>query len=89
MFALDPIYFVINFLEWIICSDINYMQFGGGSHICIGKHLALFELNKVLPQIFLRYEIKLVNTDHPLRHVTQLFYNQKGLQVTLKKRDIA
>ncbi|KAJ6017752.1 hypothetical protein N7451_001131 [Penicillium sp. IBT 35674x] len=61
-------------------------QFGGGSHACIGRHLALFELNKVLPQIFRRYEMKLVNPDKPLEHFTGLFYNQKGLHVSLKMR---
>lgn len=75
--------------EYMIRSDANYTQFGGGSHICIGKHLALFEMNKVLPQIFRRYEMQLVDPDQPLEHVTQLFYNQRGLRVTLKKRDIA
>jgi cytochrome P450 len=68
-------------------SDHDCVQFGGGSHICIGRHLALFELNKVLPQIFRRYEIKLVNPSKPLDHFTRLFYNQTGLYVTLRKRE--
>ncbi|KAJ5761286.1 hypothetical protein N7520_008442 [Penicillium odoratum] len=69
-------------------SDHDWTQFGGGSHTCIGRHLALFELNKVLPQIFYRYEMDLVDPKKPLEHVTRLFYNQTGLHVTLKMRDI-
>ncbi|KAJ6016814.1 hypothetical protein N7451_000193 [Penicillium sp. IBT 35674x] len=63
-------------------------QFGGGSHACIGRHLALFELNKVLPQIFRRYEMELVSPNRPLEHFTGLFYNQKGLYISLRMRSI-
>ncbi|KAJ5622904.1 hypothetical protein N7490_011509 [Penicillium lividum] len=62
-------------------------QFGGGSHICIGRYLALFELNKALPQIFRRYEMRLVNSEKPLECFTGMFYQQKGLRVTMKLRE--
>lgn len=62
-------------------------QFGGGSHVCIGRHLAMFELNKILPEMFRRFEMKLVNPDKPLKHLTRLFYTQEGLHITLKKRN--
>ncbi|KIW95782.1 uncharacterized protein Z519_02846 [Cladophialophora bantiana CBS 173.52] len=60
-------------------------QFGGGSHLCIGRHLALFEMNKLLPQLFRRYEMTLVS-QKPLDHITGLFYLQSGLYVYLRRR---
>jgi cytochrome P450 len=59
------------------------LQFGGGSHICIGRHLALYQMNKVLPQIFRRYDMQLVSPAK-LPHVTGFFYIQTGLNVYLK-----
>ncbi|KAK4945493.1 hypothetical protein LTR10_015389 [Elasticomyces elasticus] len=64
--------------------DRCMFQFGGGSHLCIGRHLALFEMYKVLPQVFRRYEMELVS-HRPLGHRTGLFYQQSGLYVFLKR----
>lgn len=62
-------------------------QFGGGSHVCIGRHLAILEMNKVLPQLFRRYEIELVNPDKALEHFSSFFVVQWGLKVYMKIRD--
>lgn len=56
------------------------LQFGGDSHICIGRHLAVYEMNKVLPQIFRRYDTRLFSPNK-LPHVTGFFYIQTGLNV--------
>ncbi|KAK4941939.1 hypothetical protein LTR10_018269 [Elasticomyces elasticus] len=62
-------------------------QFGGGSHVCIGRHLALLEMNKVLPQLLRRYEIQLVNPGKPLEHHSSFFVVQWGLLAYLKLRE--
>ncbi|KAK5239220.1 hypothetical protein LTR40_014725 [Exophiala xenobiotica] len=64
-------------------------QFGGGSHVCIGRHLALLEMNKVLPQLLRRYEIQLVNPNKPLDHHSSFFVVQWGLLAYLKLREKA
>jgi cytochrome P450 len=61
-------------------------QFGGGSHLCIGRHLALLEMNKLLPQLLRRYKFQLVNPEKPLDHHSSFFVVQKGLLVNIKKR---
>jgi hypothetical protein len=43
-------------------------QFGGGSHLCLGRNLALLEMNKLLPQLLRRYRFKLVHPGKPLKH---------------------
>ena len=62
-------------------------QFGGGSHLCIGRNLALLEMNKLLPQLIRRYHMELVNPGKPLKSHTTFFVVQKGLDVRLSKRE--
>lgn len=69
-------------------SNTNARQFGGGSHVCIGRHLALLEMNKVIPEILRRYEIEAVTPGKPLEHFTSFFVVQWGLKVHLKLRDV-
>ena len=65
----------------------NMFQFGGGSHVCIGRHLATLEMNKVLPQLLRRYDIELVNPGKELEHHSSFFVVQWGLKVYLRVRD--
>jgi hypothetical protein len=48
--------------------------------------LALLEMNKVLPQLFRRYDIRLVNPDKPLNHHSSFFVVQWGLKVFMTLR---
>ncbi|KAI1614306.1 cytochrome P450 oxidoreductase [Exophiala viscosa] len=84
---------VFNLERWLKASEQelkmmerSLFQFGGGSHVCIGRHLALFEINKTLPQVFRQYNIRVVDPTHPPAHRTGFFYIQDGLRVYLEKR---
>jgi cytochrome P450 len=61
-------------------------QFGGGSHLCLGKNLALLEINKVLPFLLRNYHVELVHPGVPLKYHTTFFVVQSGLVVYMKKR---
>lgn len=61
-------------------------QFGGGSHVCIGRNLALLEMNKVLPMLLRDYALELVHPDRELDFHTYFFVVQKGLNVRISKR---
>ncbi|EXJ57564.1 hypothetical protein A1O7_07912 [Cladophialophora yegresii CBS 114405] len=61
-------------------------QFGGGSHLCIGRNLALFEMNKTLIQILREYDVTLVHPGRPLQYHSTFFVVQEGLEVYLRKR---
>lgn len=65
---------------------MKIFQFGGGSHVCIGRHLAMFEINKILPQIFMRYKMSLLRPASPLSHWTGVLFIQEGLEVYLERR---
>ena len=51
-------------------SPYEYLPFGGGSHICIGAALAMFEMKVVLATILSRYQMALAN-NRPLRLVVR------------------
>ncbi|ETI21441.1 hypothetical protein G647_07788 [Cladophialophora carrionii CBS 160.54] len=62
-------------------------QFGGGSHVCIGRHLALLEMNKIIPEIIRRYDIQLVNPGKKLEHHSSFFVVQWGLLTYMRLRE--
>ena len=64
----------------------EYLQFGGGSHLCIGRNLALLEMNKVLPQLLRRYRFRLVHPEATIKHHSTFFVVQSGLEVYVERR---
>ncbi|KAK3687839.1 cytochrome P450 [Podospora appendiculata] len=64
----------------------RYMfQFGGGSHVCIGRNLALLEINKVVPRLLRDYRFELTHPNRPLKAHASFFVVQQGLEVYVKK----
>ncbi|KAI7364108.1 GMC oxidoreductase [Hortaea werneckii] len=57
-------------------------QFGGGSHLCIGKNLALLEMNKLLPLLFRDFEMELVHPGKELKYHSTFFVVQSGLEMS-------
>lgn len=62
------------------------LTFGGGSRICIGKHLGLLEVYKVLSTIVSRYDIKLACPEEDWSTHNSFFFRQTGIKVTLSQR---
>ncbi|KAK5126560.1 hypothetical protein LTR85_009494 [Meristemomyces frigidus] len=61
-------------------------QFGGGSHLGIGKNLALLEMNKLLPMLLRDYEFELLRPAEDLKYHSTFFVVQSGLEVRISKR---
>ncbi|KAK5939217.1 hypothetical protein PMZ80_008520 [Knufia obscura] len=66
--------------------DRHMFQFGGGAHVCIGRNLAILEMNKVLPQILRRYKFELNYPGRPMKKHSTFFVVQEGLEVSIEKR---
>lgn len=64
----------------------SMFQFGGGSHLCIGKNLALLEMNKILPLLFREYDMELLRPGEELSYHSTFFVVQKGLEVRIRRR---
>ncbi|TKW50967.1 Pisatin demethylase [Colletotrichum tanaceti] len=68
----------------------RYMfQFGGGSHVCIGRNLALLEINKVVPRLFRDFRFELTHPGRELSANATFFVVQEGLEVFVEEREIA
>ncbi|CAJ2506520.1 Uu.00g006500.m01.CDS01 [Anthostomella pinea] len=65
----------------------RYMfQFGGGAHICIGRNLAILEINKVCPRLLRDYEFQLVDPTRELKATATFFVIQEGLEVYISRK---
>ncbi|KAK8017312.1 hypothetical protein PG993_013638 [Apiospora rasikravindrae] len=65
----------------------RYMfQFGGGSHVCIGRNLALLEINKVIPRLLRDFKFELMYPNRELRAKATFFVVQEGLEVYIEKK---
>ncbi|KAI1505783.1 cytochrome P450 [Biscogniauxia marginata] len=63
-------------------------QFGGGSHVCIGRNLALLEINKVVPRLLRDFEFQLVDPNRELEAKATFFVVQEGLEVYISRRGL-
>ncbi|TPX13100.1 uncharacterized protein E0L32_006526 [Thyridium curvatum] len=65
----------------------RYMfQFGGGAHVCIGRNLALLEINKVCPRLLRDYRLQIMHPGRPLEAKATFFNVQEGLEVYLERK---
>lgn len=62
------------------------LSFGGGSRICLGRHLALLEAYKIVATLINRYDIELVNPEREWEVTCSWFPRQRGLNCYLKVR---
>ncbi|KAI1494093.1 cytochrome P450 [Biscogniauxia mediterranea] len=63
-------------------------QFGGGSHVCIGRNLALLEINKVIPRLLRDFDFQLVDPERELKAKATFFVVQEGLEVYISRRNL-
>ncbi|KAK8155481.1 cytochrome P450 [Phyllosticta citribraziliensis] len=68
--------------------DRHMFQFGGGAHICIGRNLALLEMNKVLPMLLRDFKMELIHPERELDFRTYFFVVQSGLDVRISPRTV-
>lgn len=49
-------------LAHALCSPLKPFQFGAGHRSCLGKHLAYFEIYKLIPSLLQRYDVSSMGT---------------------------
>lgn len=62
-------------------------QFGGGAHVCIGRNLALLEINKVIPRLLRDFKFVLVHPGRELKAHASFFVVQEGLDVYIERNE--
>lgn len=69
--------------------ETSFFTFGAGSRTCVGKHISLMELHKVVPQLLRRYRIELADPEVDWEVTNRWFVQQHGLNCVLKTRVVA
>lgn len=67
----------------------NFFTFGSGARICMGQNLGLMEISKLIPTLFMHFDIQLSNPQALLQETCWFFVMQKGLHVTMRPRKTA
>ncbi|KAF9773967.1 hypothetical protein IL306_008104 [Fusarium sp. DS 682] len=62
------------------------LTFGGGSRICIGRHIALVQIYKAVATLVSRYEIRLADPSMRMKIISGWFPRQTDLIVKMRKR---
>lgn len=74
------------FQKRLLLMNQTDLSFGGGSRICIGKNMGLFQTYKVLATLITLFEIELADPKKEWKVINSWFPRQEGLEVKLKKR---
>ncbi|KAJ6781568.1 hypothetical protein PWT90_01563 [Aphanocladium album] len=61
-------------------------HFGGGKFSCLGKPIAMMELNKTVYELMKRFDMSVVNPDKPMKSKASIFVCDTDFWVTLRKR---
>ncbi|KAL4815043.1 cytochrome P450 [Aspergillus spinulosporus] len=77
--------------RWMVSKELKskreaaVLTFGAGRRVCLGRHIAMLELKKIVPALVLRYDFELID---PERFKTEnfWFFRQRGMDVRVKKR---
>lgn len=75
--------------EQLKMMEQSFFAFGGGSRTCIGRHIAIMEMAKLIPEILRRFELSLPSPDHEWHTKNIWFVQQEGLICNLKRRQQA
>jgi cytochrome P450 len=71
-------------------SDMHrfFFAFGSGARVCLGKNISWMEMSKLIPTLFLHYNLELADPDAEWTMNCWWFVMQKGVKVRLTRRNI-
>ena len=61
-------------------------NFGAGSRACLGKHVSLIEIHKIIPQLLRTFRVELTHPEKEWEVCNHWFVQQKGLICTVTQR---
>lgn len=68
--------------------DSHILSFGAGKRTCLGRHIAMLELTKLVPALWIRYEIELADPKKDWKTYSAWGVRQVGWDVKLKRREV-
>lgn len=64
----------------------SFFAFGAGTRTCIGRHIAVMEMAKIIPELLKTFEISLADPSSEWKTKNIWFVQQEGLICNLKRR---
>ena len=65
--------------------DNATFTFGYGSRSCLGRHIAILEIYKLIATLFSRYEMKLAQPDREWTLSNQFFIQQSSMDIDITR----
>ncbi|KAK0631073.1 cytochrome P450 [Bombardia bombarda] len=62
------------------------LSFGAGSRICLGRHVGLMQVYKVMGTLAVRYELELADKEKEWKVINSWFPRQEGVEVRMWRR---
>jgi cytochrome P450 len=69
-------------------SAVVDLDFGFGKYQCLGKPIAMMELNKIFVELLRRYDFAIVNPQAPIKAWSAIFWVASDFWLRIKKRNI-
>jgi len=66
-----------------------FFAFGAGARSCIGRNISWMEMSKLIPTLFMHFDLELEDSNEGLEEVCWWFVMQKGLHVRLRQRVVS
>lgn len=66
-----------------------FFAFGSGARMCLGRNISWMEMSKLIPMLFMHYDLQLVDREAVWTENCWWFVIQRGVVVTLQRRNIA
>jgi len=65
-----------------------FFTFGSGARMCLGRNISWMEMSKLIPSLFLHYNLELADQDAEWTETCFWFVMQQGVNVRLVKRAV-
>ncbi|THX98745.1 cytochrome P450 [Aureobasidium pullulans] len=65
-----------------------FFTFGSGARMCLGRNISWMEMSKLIPTLFLHYNIELADQNAEWKETCFWFVMQQGVNVRLVKRNV-
>lgn len=73
--------------EHLVRMNRAWMTFGAGRHTCTGQHISMLEITKLIPSLFLRYNMVWEHGAPDIVVKNYFFTVQSGLCMTIERRE--
>ncbi|KAF8173778.1 cytochrome P450 oxidoreductase [Mycena galopus ATCC 62051] len=64
------------------------LNFGHGARVCLGKHMSLIEMHKIIPELFRNFCVELDEPEKEWKTTNRWFVKQEGVICNLTRREV-